>query len=382
MELSLDMKMLENLSEGVILLTKSGHITDFNKAATPWLKPCFNAADQLATLIQAAIRDKIQSPIVVTILGLDGRNAKSVKTYLCSAGKTGFALLITPLAPLATTAVPEPKTSNFVLVSTEVRHQITQLQEQLATLKGAQADMAAVAQSLEHMSRLLTAINQLSQLSEIESFTLGERISVDELISTVLGSMTHRRCNYSVNASPNDHPDQLGLVYGNAEWLKCGLRGLLDGLDEGAQAGSPIELKVRQSGGFVVLTAKSMGADGDRITGASKPLSMACAAMGVASDIRVPIARRIIELHNGQLKIVEIDSENPDVFLRGIASFTLILPTGSPGKKRNPECDNCLVGQQAWAYARDLAQLMPTSTVDSDLSSEEREFLMQVMGRN
>lgn len=382
MELNLDMKMLENLSEGVILLTKSGHITDFNQAANPWLKPCFNAAEQLGTLIQDAIRDKIQSPIVVNLVGLDGRNAKPVKTYLCRTGKIGFALLITPLHPLVAMVDEEPKTSNFVLVSTEVRHKITQLQAQLASLKGAQADISTIAQSLEHLSRLLTAINQLSQLSEIESFTLGARISIADLISDVLASMPHRRCLYSVNASSSEHPEPLGVVYGNAEWLKCGLRGLLDGLDESAQAGSPIEIKVRQSGSFVVLTAKFLGTGGSRITGVAKPLALTCAALGVAADIRAPIAKRIFQLHGGQLKIVEIDSDNPDEFLRGIASFTLVLPTGSPSKKRSPECDNCLVGQQAWAYARDLAQLMPASTVESDLSSEEREFLMQVMGRN
>ena len=102
--------------------------------------------------------------------------------------------------------------------------------------------------------------------------------------------------------------------------------------------------------------------------------------MGVAADIRVPIARRIFELHGGQLKIVEIDADNPDEFRRGISSFTLILPTGGPAKKRNLECENCLVGQQALAYAADLAKIMPILPVASDLSTEELEFLMHVMG--
>ena len=384
MELNFDMKMLENLSEGVVLLNKSGHITDFNKAASPWLKPCFNAAEKLATLIQEIIRDKNKSPVSVKILGLDERNAKPVKTYLCSNGEAGYALLFTPIQTLPVTQAADQRQGVFILISAEIRHKITKLQEQLANIshQNAPLDLTAIIQNSAHLNRLMAAIDLLSQLNEVDSISPGERISLEDLVSDVLGSMTHRRCDYTINAPQNDYPDHMGVVYGNAEWLKCGLRGLLEGLDEGATAKNPIELKVRQSGGFVVLTAKFLG-DGDSgITGATKPVSMASAAMGVAADIRVPIARRIFELHGGQLKIVEIDADNPDEFRRGISSFTLILPTGSPGKKRNLDCDNCLVGQQAWAYASDLAKVMPISPVASDLSKEELEFLMHVMGAN
>lgn len=384
MELNFDMKMLENLSEGVVLLNGSGQITDFNQAANPWLKPCFNSVVKLAALIREIRLEKIKSPVIVKITGLDERNVKPVTTYLCSNGEAGFALLIAPVRTLLSTRATDQHQGMFALMSAEIRHKLTKFQEQLAALshQNGTLDLAAITQNSEHLNRLLAAIDQLSQLNEIDSFTPGERISIDALINDVLGSMTHLQCEFRVNALPHDPLDHMGTVYGNAEWLKCGLRGLLDCLDDGGIDKKVIELKVRQSGGFVVLTAKLLSGGGNGITKAGKPGSMSSAALGVSADIRVPIARRIFELHGGQLKIVEIDSHNPDEFRRGISTFTLILPTGSSGQKRRPECDNCLVGRQAVAYARDLAQLMPTIPAASDLSKEELEFLMQVIGHS
>ena len=99
MNLNLEVKMLQNLSEGIILLTISGHIMHFNKAANPWLKQCFNASYQLATLINEFVLDNIRLPILVNIEGLDDRNEEAVKTYLCGYGKSDFILLLMPAVP-------------------------------------------------------------------------------------------------------------------------------------------------------------------------------------------------------------------------------------------------------------------------------------------
>ena len=84
-------------------------------------------------------------------------------------------------------------------------------------------------------------------------------------------------------------------------------------------------------------------------------------------------------LHGGQLKTVDADSARRGG-ASGLASFTLVLPTGAmlPGGRRL-ECADCPTAQQAQAYARDLAALMPGPDPGADVSGEEVAFLMQVM---
>ena len=177
----------------------------------------------------------------------------------------------------------------------------------------------------------------------------------------------------------------LGVVYGNAGLLKCSLRGLLEALDEGAPKHSQIELQMRQSGAYIMLstgfaTGARRGPRAHAATDAqaSEPLRHA-PALRTEADIRLPIARRIVALHGGQLKTVDADSARrggPS----GLVSFTLVLPTGAmlPGGRRL-ECADCPTAQQAQAYARDLAALMSGPNPGADVSGEELAFLMQVM---
>jgi hypothetical protein len=89
------------------------------------------------------------------------------------------------------------------------------------------------------------------------------------------------------------------------------------------------------------------------------------------------LARRIVELHGGQLRVNAIDGDD-STQSNAIESFTLQLPTGSPANQRGKDCENCSVNQQATAYARDLAALMPSLPKETEVSDEERVFLMHV----
>ena len=166
-------------------------------------------------------------------------------------------------------------------------------------------------------------------------------------------------------------------------------RELKKALDEVAPKHSQIELQMRQSGAYIMLstgfaTGARRGPRAPAATGAatnpqaSEPLRHA-PALHTEADIRLPIARRIVALHGGQLKTVDADSARrggPS----GLVSFTLVLPTGAmlPGGRRL-ECADCPTAQQAQAYARDLAALMSGPNPGADVSGEEVAFLMQVM---
>jgi hypothetical protein len=108
------------------------------------------------------------------------------------------------------------------------------------------------------------------------------------------------------------------------------------------------------------------------------PESVKDPVLRLAASIRVPLARRIVALHGGQLKVVLIGGDDANLSA-AIESFTLQLPTGSPANLRSKECENCGVNQQALAYARDLVALLPTvHSRETEVSEEERVFLMRM----
>ena len=382
MNLNFDMSLLEKIAEGIIVLNRTGQISDFNHAAEPWLATCQRATESLATLIAQVIKSKITTPIPVRFFHQDKNPDKAVEVFLCSNGLADFSLVIIPLRPEAQPIALNDAPHFSVLLGREIRHEMTHLRAQLSALapQGTNPDFTAVVQRSERLSRLFVTMDQLATLSQAGTFFQGERLSLLDLINSVLRDMPRARCDYALNDSMSDPQTQHGMLYGDSEWFKCGLRGLLEGIGDSSPARSQIELRVRQSGSFIVLTGAFANVPSTRKKSAlAAVLDPAEEALGIEADIRIPIARRIFELHGGQLRIAEMDSNNPDEFQRGVESFTLILPTGGPYEARNPSCEKCLGPSQAEAYARDLLALMPAPTVRADLSHDELEFLHEVM---
>ena len=135
---------------------------------------------------------------------------------------------------------------------------------------------------------------------------------------------------------------------------------------------------MRQSGRYVVLHSRFVGG-----VSAMAPVQASGGGAGlhVTGDIRLPMARRIIELHGGQLNIEAFDDAPSGRHQRdAIAGFTLVLPTGavSPSLLQR-ECADCPATRQAEAYAHDLASLMTRPDSAADVSGEEIAFLMRVM---
>ena len=109
-------------------------------------------------------------------------------------------------------------------------------------------------------------------------------------------------------------------------------------------------------------------------------LDFSRAALTVGRDIRISVVRSIFELHGGHLDVVEVDSGNLDECMRGIESFTLVLPTSAPYlQRRQDACRTCAVSNQTEAYAKDLASLTINDLVSATLSNEELDFLAQVI---
>jgi hypothetical protein len=139
------------------------------------------------------------------------------------------------------------------------------------------------------------------------------------------------------------------------------LTALLEEMGASAPVQAQVEIRVRQAGGFVVMTGQCrpfLGQSG-RPAAPASPAAQATFT-SFSADIRMAICQRIVALHGGQLKTVALDADQADPKRRGMASFVLSLPTGAPlYGRRLAACASCLAPRQAEQYAQDLAALLP-----------------------
>jgi hypothetical protein len=214
-------------------------------------------------------------------------------------------------------------------------------------------------------------MEELSMLANVGNMVPGERLSVVNLLKESIASIKLRHREYYIDAIAPEPAAEVGSVYGNAVWVQCAFTALLQSLEKGAPGRSNIVLTVRQSGGFLVLCARPSSvydvcnAEPVRTEPSKDPV------LHLGASIRIPLARRIVDLHGGQLKVNWMDGDDP-ARSNAVESFTLQLPTGGPGKDRDAHCENCSVNQQATAFARDLAALMPPTYKQIEIPEIER----------
>ena len=379
MFLNFDTETLEKLAEGVVMLDRYGQITDFNRAAKPWLKACVTAADRISAIVTRTVRDGSKTPVLIDLYTKADAQTQAADVMLCSDGKDGFALLFTPVHanPQENLGVWQRQGISH-LIGDEIRHQLNQLIQYLGAIKDPKsvAETAPAREHAQHLRSLFVAMEELSLIAQVGTMFPGERLSVVALLKDAISSISFRHCDYYIDATAPESAAEVGSVYGSASWVKCAFAALLQSLEQGAPRRSHIALNVRQNGGFLVLTARPSSISD--VSGAVpvRPEEAKDSVLRLAASIRIPLARRIVELHGGQLRVnaVDDDPEQPNA----IESFTLQLPTGSPGVQRSKDCENCGVNQQATAYALDLAALMPSLPIEAEVSDDERDFLLHV----
>lgn len=380
MNLELDMRLVEQMAEGVIQLSPDGLVTDFNRAARPWIRSCLAAAPKLQLLIRQVADGSLKAPVAVDLGALPDSGAGAVSVHLCRREPKGYVLFITPTQPASSLPVLEERDADFFrLLDQETRHELSRLRDQLASVQHSEpAPDSAVLQTADRVSRLLVAFDQLAELHQIDAFNQGARLSLSTLIEDVLQEMPRQKCDYRVRAEPGNSPQATGVLYGDANWLKCALRSLLEGLGDSAPPHSQIELRVRQNGGYTVLSSHFFHAAGAGRAQASAVPGRST-ILRLDAGIRTQICRRILELHGGRLSVTHTGTTPETGQGEGIESFDLVLPISAPGQAGSlAACANCPAGKQAEKYAQDLAFLIPNQPAQSNVSDEEMELLAQI----
>ena len=362
MNITFDKQFLEKMSEGVVLLSRIGKITHFNRAARPWLNYCIVAEVRLGKIIKESFKTSSSPPVLVNLFEQGMVDVNPIEAYLCGGDTADYALFITgKTSSEASQKITHQNADFLALLSKDIPHEITQLREELSTISAESGFPAgrAIIQRADRLNHLVTTASQLSELNQLDASTQTDRISLLKLINEVVNDIPHLRAGFSINESLSDASDELGTLFGHKKWLQCGLRGLLENMGENAPPRSLVELRVRQNGGFIVLTANFIHATGLH---KATPENLACTtntALAMQADIRTLMAHRIFELHGGELKISSMDSDATDEYNTNITSFTLLLPTGKPAEGAIfPVCTDCPHYKQTELYANDLALSM------------------------
>jgi hypothetical protein len=199
MTVALHPEMLEKMTEGVIVLNPEGQVTDYNRAAKPWLKACLAGASALAALIGKVRAGQLQVPVAVQ--GVFQQAAGRADFYLCRNEPSAFAIFITSPTPATqsppTAATASPQTglgpdSFFALLGEELRHELTRLRLQLAEAPvpaDSANQLARVQQQSLRLSQLLVAMEQLCELHEQDAFFQGDRVHLGALIDAAIAAL-------------------------------------------------------------------------------------------------------------------------------------------------------------------------------------------------
>jgi hypothetical protein len=378
--LRLNSALLEMLTEGLIFLDNKGAVTDFNRAALPWLKHFMTCETELSAMIQDVTLGVVRAPVnIASMYPLSPLNADF---HLCQNGVNSFSIFIT--AQVTAPAVQTIQEESFnSLLSEDFRHELSDFRQILQQTPSRSAvDIETLNKQSLRLSRLLICMESLCELHQSDAFQVEERVNLQNIIQEAIAELPSRRSDYSINPELSGEAEKQGMVFGHARWLKVAIKGLLEGIGVSAPPHCRVEIRVRQNGGFVVMT-------GAFSSFFSRPSAVAITAgrpgptLTTEADLNQSICRRIVALHGGQLKIVPLDPAQSDVVLRGIESFTLVLPTGAPAQGRGlNDCANCLYPKQAELYAQDLAFLLPRKPAGTTISKEELDCLAHIHTRS
>ncbi|MFZ4537719.1 hypothetical protein [Propionivibrio sp.] len=357
MRLNFDMSLIERMSEGVVLLDKNGGIKAFNSAARSWLPECAGLVNPIREMIKRSLNGLLALPAALQLNGVWDKDLPSpADAWLCQDGRYDYAIFIARPSPEQ--EFKSSETRFVALLGEQARKEMDSLKELLrAVANSADIDRTAILQQSARVDRVLVEIEQLSTLFQHDKVFLEDRLSPIALLKEVLPGLPGQRGENAINYKLIETRDQLGVLYGDAAWLKYAFHNLLAVLGESAPPQSRVVLELRQLGDFIVFTGRVRSAPGLSVSRAK--VRDQDNASPMERDIRMQMCRRIIELHGGRLKVSVTTNDGPDEYSTGYDAFTINLLTGLPSNDRSlASCAECRFTLQAQAYAQDLSALL------------------------
>lgn len=276
------------------------------------------------------------------------------------ADKDLFFVLIAP-RPGDPLALSHRDTALLDLVGTETRRDLSRMVELLRNFDQSPANRRETLRLAEMLAEEIEKLGELVDLQQRVGLSGQERIFLGPVVEHLIKSIEQKspalpsRFSVSViNAEPSP-------IYGQVQLLGRALKALLTQLAKACPASGRITISIQQLGDFVLINGKVIAGNKLIPTRVAEPSSTAL----TRRDLQ--IARRIVELHGGQVRL-GAHKQASDEADTPVESFLLSLPTCRPAvDKPSNYCAACPTTFQAQQYAKDLAEVM----------GSEKAFLME-----
>lgn len=236
------------------------------------------------------------------------------------------------------------------LISSELVPPIQELLRGLAALPPAAASSDVRRSALEVTDRL-TRMVDLAAVFGDEVLVEDDRVVVPDLVRTVWRDLAPLAERYSAHLNLTGAGEELPPIYGSTKLLSRAVREILENAvrharrEVASNQALRLEARLASSGHHLLLSIRNGGATAAQQRAAETArIFTPREESGAGARIGLPLVRRIVELHGGQMRVGASDDS---------LEVVLQLPTGAPRHSATR-----MDVAQAQRYAADLAKLI------------------------
>jgi signal transduction histidine kinase len=374
----LDGSILNQLSDGVVLLDRTGKVIGLNLAAQPFLRRLLESRSTIKDAVERINLGKLSAPTVLTLnnkLPTTGDATEMTEVVLHRNGMAGFVCLFSPRANRSDADVGFPE-----LLSKELRAVTQNAVHALDALADAASDMSTL-EGLKDVRSLLGDVLNLTPKDRSRDEQV-ERVEILEFLRRLRPDLALRfpRLEGEIHLIQDG---DIAPIYGHGGWLHSALNGLLHRVCAACPPGGHVQIELKQIGNHLTCIAKSFVTP---MMGKKVPKHLIADPIATLDPLRhwkplnLLLCQRVIEQHGGQLRLVAVDGEpySPSATTTGsddVASFTLTLPTGTQYLGATERCVSCPIAEQAQLYAKEFVQLVRELESSIKLSNDSKESI-------
>ncbi len=361
--------LLDMIGSPMMLFGPEGQVVFANQAARqlPSRPAVVLPSDpQIRQQVRQVVGNQLDAPVTLRVQVHADEGVSELDCAFPARPVAGLAvMLLTPVTtaeadtPCATDATA-PERMSLPQIMQLLRSEIVPpMQSVLARAHEAASDPKSLADGVKQLSDRLTRLIDLVDVFGDDALVGEDRVLLPDLLRSVCTELIPLTRARSVSVLIEDQQGELPPVYGSRRLLQRAVHECLHNAVEHARGGvvdsQPVAVRVgfAVTGQHLQMVVRSLGA----VTAAvlnrhAATLFRPTPGLPPASSthslrIGLPLAQRILQLHEGHLRI---DDEDGELAVR------LELPTGAPARNHHH-----LDLLQAQIYAEDLSRLLARS---------------------
>lgn len=361
--------LLDMIGSPMMLFGPEGQVVFANQAARqlPSRPAVVLPSDpQIRQQVRQVVGNQLDAPVTLRVQVHADEGVSALDCAFPARPVAGLAvMLITPVTaadadtPSATGATAPERLSLPQIMQLLRSEIVPPMQSVLARAHEAASDPKSLADGVKQLSDRLTRLIDLVDVFGDDALVGEDRVLMPDLLRTVCTELIPLTRARGVSVLIEDQQSELPPVYGSQRLLQRAVHECLHNAVEHARGGvadsQPVAVRVgfAVTGQHLQMVVRSLGA----VTAAvlnrhAATLFRPTPGLPPASSthslrIGLPLAQRILQLHEGHLRI---DDEDGELAVR------LELPTGAPARNHHH-----LDLLQAQIYAEDLSRLLARS---------------------